>query len=82
MLTRILRLAALAAISASISLFAQGLTGSIAGSVADQSGSAVAGAEVTLTNTGTGQNRTLQSDPNGNFVFTTLLPNKYRLTVT
>ena len=61
MLTRIIRIAVLFAISASLSLFGQGLTGTITGNVADQSGSPIPGAEITLNNVGTGQNRTGQS---------------------
>lgn len=82
MLIRMIGLAVFAACSASLSLYAQGLTGSISGSVGDQSGSAIAGAEITLNNTGTGQSRTGQTDSSGNFVFTQLLPSNYKLTVT
>ncbi|MCC6540323.1 MAG: carboxypeptidase regulatory-like domain-containing protein [Bryobacterales bacterium] len=71
----------LAACAASLS-FAQGLTGSIAGSVTDQTGNAIVGAEVVLTNTGTGQARTAPSDSAGDFVFTQLLPASYRVAVT
>ncbi len=81
MLTRITRIAALAAISTSITLYGQGLTGSVSGSVADQSGSAVPGAEIILNNVGTGQNRSVRSETNGDFVFTQLLPSTYRLTI-
>jgi len=80
MLTTLFRLAALATLTAS--LYAQGLTGSISGSIADQSGSPVPGAEITLNNIGTGQNRSVQSDATGGFVFTQLLPSTYKLTVT
>jgi len=82
MLTRIIRIAALFAIPASLSLFGQGLTGTITGNVADQSGSPVPGAEITLNNVGTGQNRSTQSDSTGAFVFTQLLPSTYKATVT
>jgi hypothetical protein len=80
MLTSFFRFAALATLTAS--LYAQGLTGSISGSVADQSGSPIPGAEITLNNTGTGQNRSVQSDSTGAFVFTQLLPSTYKLTIT
>lgn len=80
MLTTLFRLSALATLTAS--LYAQGLTGSISGSIADQSGSPVPGAEITLNNIGTGQNRSVQSDTTGGFVFTQLLPSTYKLTVT
>ncbi len=61
---------------------AQGLTGSISGTVADQTGSAVPGAEITLTSVQTGFSRSVTSDANGSFVLTQLLPSTYRLAVT
>lgn len=71
----------LAAVAASYALFAQGLTGNLSGSVADPSGSAIPGAEITLTNIATNQVRTAQSDTNGDFVFTQLLPSTYKIQV-
>ncbi|MBM3796538.1 MAG: carboxypeptidase regulatory-like domain-containing protein [Acidobacteria bacterium] len=62
--------------------YGQGLTGSIAGSVTDPTGNTIVGAEVVLTNTGTGQARTAQSDSAGDFVFTQLLPASYRMSAT
>ncbi len=82
MWTQITRIAALFAISASLSLFGQGLTGTITGNVADPSGSPIPGADITLNNVGTGQNRSTQSDSTGAFVFTQLLPSTYKVTVT
>lgn len=61
---------------------AQGLTGSISGTVADQTGSAVPGAEITLTSVQTGVSRSATTDANGSFVVTQLLPSTYRLAVT
>jgi hypothetical protein len=81
MLTSFFRFALTASLAASVSLHGQGLTGSISGSVADQSGSPVPGAEITLNNAGTGQNRNIQSDSTGGFVFTQLLPSTYKLTI-
>lgn len=43
-------------------------TGTIAGTVTDPTGAVVPGASVTIANTGTGAQRTLQTDANGNFV--------------
>lgn len=60
----------------------QGLTGSITGSIADQSGAAVPEAEVRLLNVQTNQSRTVKSDGNGDFVFTQILPGTFRLIVT
>jgi hypothetical protein len=82
MLTRITRFATLLVCAASVSLYAQGLTGSISGSVGDQTSSAIPGADITLLNVGTGQSRTVQSDSTGDFLFTQLLPSTYKLTVT
>jgi hypothetical protein len=61
--------------------FGQGLTGTVSGVVKDPTGSAVPGASVTLTNVRTGGTREIQSDANGAFVFTQLLPGTFRLTV-
>lgn len=63
-------------------MFGQGLTGSISGNVADQSGAPVPGAEVILTNVATNQGRTVQSEGNGDFLFTQLLPSTYKVAVT
>ncbi len=82
MLQAVLRGAALAVLATLPSLYGQGLTGSISGTVADPSGSPIAGAEITLTNAGTGQARNAQSDATGSFVFTQLLPATYNLAVT
>lgn len=62
-------------------LYAQGLTGSITGTVADPSGSAIAGAEITLTNVATSQTRETKTDSNGDFVFTQILPGTFKLNV-
>jgi hypothetical protein len=45
------------------------VTGTILGTVTDPSGSAIAGAKVTLSNGGTGLNRELTTDANGAFEF-------------
>jgi hypothetical protein len=62
--------------------FGQGLTGSITGTVTDPTGSAIPDADLMLVNTGTNQTRQAKSGPNGDFVFTQLLPGTFRLTVT
>ncbi|NWF83341.1 MAG: TonB-dependent receptor [Bryobacteraceae bacterium] len=69
-----------AALAASIS--GQGLTGSISGTVTDQSGAAIPGAEITLVNVDTSQTRQTTSSGNGDFVFTQILPGTFRLSVT
>ena len=74
------RIILLAAVLSAVAL-GQGLTGSISGTITDQSGSAVPAAQVTLVNTATSQTRELQTQPDGDFVFTQLLPGTFRLTV-
>src|SRR5690349_1447414 len=77
---RLLRLLLLTALIAAAA-FGQGLTGSINGTVTDQSGSAVPDAEVTITNIATSQTRRTRSDGSGDFVFTQLLPGTFRVVV-
>lgn len=67
---------------ASLPTFAQGLTGQISGSIQDQSGSVVLGATVSIRNINTAQERTINTDQAGTFVFTQLLPGRYSLTAT
>jgi len=58
---------------------AQTSYGSIAGTVLDASGGAIPGAAVTLTNIGTSEKRTMQSEATGSYTFVNLLPSRYRL---
>jgi len=60
---------------------AQG-TGSISGTVVDASQAAVAGSQVTLTNTGTAQVRATTSSAQGLFEFTDLPPGEYKVSIT
>jgi hypothetical protein len=62
--------------------YAQVSTGSIAGQITDQSRAAVPGASVTLTNEGTGVERSVLTDGSGNYVFPLVAPGKYRLRAT
>jgi outer membrane receptor protein involved in Fe transport len=64
------------------SIYGQVLYGSIVGLVQDPSGSAVPGAEVGLTNTGTGQTFSGVSDEAGRFTLPNLQPGTYDLKVT
>jgi hypothetical protein len=59
---------------------AQNTTGSITGRLTDPSGASVAGATVTVTNTGTRANRVLTTDGSGDFTATLLLPGVYSVT--
>ena len=65
----------------SMQSLAQGY-GSIVGTVADPTGAVVASATVTATQTDTGRKTVVTSGPNGSYVFPTLLPTEYMLTVT
>ena len=75
------RLAPLCALAAAMSMFGQGLTGNLSGTVTDQSGSAVPGAEIILTNVATNQTRNAQADSTGGFVFTQLLPSTDKIQI-
>jgi hypothetical protein len=60
-------------------LSAQTTYGSIAGTVSDASGGAIADAQITLTNADTGEKRGQQSGPEGLYSFVNLLPGRYRI---
>src|SRR5690242_2631044 len=57
----------------------QNVYGTIAGSVSDSSGAAVASASVTLTNLDTNEKRNMQTDASGNYTFVNILPGKYKV---
>jgi hypothetical protein len=56
---------------------AQGVSGTIVGSVVDASGQVVEGASVTVVHERTGETRSTQTAPNGGFVFPALQPGAY-----
>lgn len=60
---------------------AQNTTGDILGTVTDSTGNAVAGATVTVMNTGTNVTRSMPSSTNGDYIFNLLQPGAYRLSV-
>ncbi len=62
-------------------LYAQTITGSILGTVADPSGLAISGASVTLTQANTGVSRSAQSSATGDFAFNAIDPGVYNLSV-
>ena len=64
----------------SICGFGQGL-GEFVGTVTDPSGGAVAGAKVTVTETGTGFSRTTATTAEGFYTFPSLRPAEYSLSV-
>jgi hypothetical protein len=62
-------------------LYAQGVRATILGRVSDESGAVVPGAQVTITNVGTNEGRTTQTDSGGGYVIPQLLPGEYTLAV-
>ena len=69
----------LAILTASLPLFSQGNTGRILGSVTDQSGGAMSGATVTVTDIQRGTTRTLTTDESGQYNAPNLTPGSYTL---
>ncbi len=61
--------------------FAQVTTGDVLGTVEDPNGAIIAKADVTLVSEDTGAIRTLHADANGSFIFSSLLPGTYDLSV-
>jgi len=76
-----LSLAVFSATVLSISVFAQGLTGQISGTLTDSNGSVVPNAKITVKNEETAQMREVTSDSDGNFFAPQLLPGTYSLAV-
>ena len=76
---RLVRLALPLAICAA--MYAQTITSSVTGTVHDPGGLAVAGAEVTLRRTETGATRKVSTNELGDFVFGSVTPGEYRLSV-
>lgn len=64
-----------------LSLPAQTITGSITGTVSDQSSLPVQGATVVLTNQATGAKREAETDARADFLFSGLPPGQYSLSV-
>ncbi len=60
-------------------LWSQNVYGTIAGTVTDSSGAAVADTAVTLTNLDTGEARTSQTSTTGSYTFVNVLPARYKL---
>ncbi len=65
----------------SISLFAQGTTSRVTGTVEDNTGAAVTGASVTLTNPLTNASLTTETNDSGGYVFDLVQPGSYTVTV-
>lgn len=56
-------------------------TAELRGQITDESGAAVAGAQITITDVNKGTTRTVNSDEDGNYVLLSLLPSVYNLKV-
>src|SRR5271154_1736626 len=56
-------------------------TGALSGTVTDQSGSSIAGAQVKVTSESSGETRTVTTNATGYFVVPLLLPGTYRVEV-
>jgi len=79
--TRLCIALALLFFSSAPTAFGQAITGSLAGTVADSTNAVVPGATVQLINEVTGQERSSQTGPNGNFVFPALVAGRYTVRV-
>jgi outer membrane receptor protein involved in Fe transport len=78
---RILALTSVLALVAVGLVYAQAETGQIHGTVTDQSGAVVPKAKVVIKNANTGAERALETDNNGLYAATNLLPGLYSVTV-
>jgi Carboxypeptidase regulatory-like domain/TonB dependent receptor-like, beta-barrel len=68
-------------IATSLSLYGQSTYGTVDGTVVDPSGAAVAGAQVTLTNTGTQEKHTQPTGGEGAYQFVNVIPGEYRIDI-
>lgn len=68
-------------LATSLSLYGQSTYGTVDGTVVDSSGAVVAGAQVTLTNTGTQEKRTQGTGGEGLYQFVNVVPGEYRLDI-
>ena len=66
-------------LAVSVPAFSQTITGRILGTVTDQSGAAVAGATVIITDVQRGTSRTVVTDDSGNYVAPELQPGTYKV---
>lgn len=68
--------------SVGVSALAQGTNGRIIGTITDEKGAVIAGAEVNVLSKATGNERQVITDDEGNYSVTSLPPGFYRVTVT
>src|SRR5215831_17811401 len=71
--------ATLALLLAAKSGWGQNVYGTLAGTVSDSSGAAVADATVTLTNLDTNEKHTMSTNASGNYTFVNILPGRYKV---
>src|SRR5574341_1169911 len=64
----------------SVAASAQVTTADLVGTIKDNSAAVVRGVRVTLTNNATGVSRSVTTDDDGNYIFTSLQPGRYSLT--
>src|SRR4051794_33433889 len=76
---QLLSIGVVIALTLSVPMQAQSVYGTIAGTVTDASGAAIAGASVTLTNLGTAEKHSMQSGASGEYTFVNILPGSYRI---
>src|SRR5216684_2978136 len=74
------RLVCLAVLLGSAFSFAQGVRSTLVGRVADESGAVIPKTKVTVTNAGTNESRSAETNDNGEFVIPQLAPGEYALT--
>src|SRR5690349_22935740 len=79
-ISRALGILALTFLACGLSL-AQGTTSRVTGVVTDNTGAAVSGATVTLTNEGTNTSINTQTSDSGTYTFDLIQPGKYTITV-
>src|SRR5258708_15931102 len=77
-----LLLSVVVVLATSLSLYGQSTYGTVDGTVTDPSGAVVAGAQVTLTNTGTQEKHTQTAGNEGGNKFVNVIPVDYRLDTT
>ncbi len=63
----------------SVPLFSQTTTGRILGTITDQTGAAVAGANITVTDVQRGTTRSVATDDTGGYVVPSLIPGQYKV---
>src|ERR1035441_3955427 len=73
-------LVAVAALILPLGLFAQEFRGTLGGTITDPSGSAIAGAKITVTETNTGTKNESLTDSGGQYTAPFLLPGDYDIT--